>query len=57
MVKHVNYPDQATSLLGRATYSPDYSKGCGLIQIWIPDINANASAANTGFAVRQRFLI
>ena len=31
MVEHVNYPSQATSLLGLATYSPDYSNGCGLI--------------------------
>ena len=57
MVEHVNYPGQATSLLGLATYSPDYSKGCGLIQGWTPDIIANAAAANTGFAIRQRFLI
>ena len=26
MVEHVNYPGQATSFLGLATYSPDYSK-------------------------------
>ena len=57
MVKHVNYPGQATSLLGLASYSPDYSKGCGLIQCWTPDINAIAAVANTGIAVRQRFLI
>ena len=57
MVEHVNYPGQATSLLGLTTYSPDYSKGCGLIQGRTPDINATASAANTGFAIRQRFLI
>ena len=56
MVEHVNYPGQATSLLGLTTYSPDYSKGCGLIQGWTPDIIANAAAANTGLAVRQRFL-
>ena len=47
MVEHINYPGQATSLLGLASYSPDYSKGCGLIQSWTPDINANAAAANT----------
>ena len=56
MVEHVNYPSQATSLLGLASYSPDYSKGCGLIQCWTPDINANAAVANIGFAVHQRFL-
>ena len=49
MVEHVNYPGQATSLLGLATSSPDYSKGCGLIQSGgsTPDINDNAAAANT----------
>ena len=53
MVEHVNYPGQATSLLGLATYSPDYSKVCGLIQGW----TRLDKAANTGFAIRQRFLI
>ena len=57
MVEHANSPGQATSLLGLATYSPDYSRGCGLIQGWTPDINASAAVANTGFAIRQRFLI
>ena len=57
MVEHVNYPGQATPLLGLASYSPDYSKGCELIQGLTPDINANAAVANTGIAARQRFLI
>ena len=39
------------------SYSPDYSKGCGLIQGWTPCINANAAVANTVFAVRQWFRI
>ena len=38
MVEHVNYPGQATSLLGLATYSPDYSKACGFVQGWTTDI-------------------
>ena len=57
MVEHVNYPGQGKSLLGLAIYSPDYSKGCGLAQGWTSNINANATAANTGFAIHQRFLI
>ena len=28
-----------------------------MIQGWTPDINANAAAANTGFEIRQCFLI
>ena len=43
MVGHVNYPGQATSLL--VTYSPAYSKGCGLIQGLTPDINATAAGS------------
>ena len=56
MAEHINYPGQATSLIGLASYSPDYSKGCGWIQDWPSDINANAAIATTGFAVRLRFL-
>ena len=47
MLEHVNSPGQATSFLGLVSYSPDYSKGCGLIKGWTPDINANAAVANT----------
>ena len=36
-VEHVNYPGQATSLLGLASYSTTYSNGCGLEQGWYPD--------------------
>ena len=57
MVEHVNYLGQTISLLDLANYSPDCSKGCGLIQGWTPDFNANAAVANTGFVVRQLFLI
>ena len=57
IVEHVNYPGQVPSILGLATYSPGYSKGCGLAQGWTPDIKVNVAAANTGFAIRPRFLI
>ena len=55
-VEHVNYPGQATSLLGLASYSTTYSKGCGLAQGWYPDANADADLTNTGF-VRHGYLI
>ena len=45
-VEHVNYPGHATSLLGLASYSSPYYKGCGLSHCWFPDINTNASANN-----------
>ena len=47
-VEHVNYPGQATSLLGLASYSSTYYKRCGVAQGWFPDINTNAAANNTG---------
>ena len=48
-VEHVNYFCQATSLLGLASYSSTYYKGCGLTQGWFPNINTNAAVNNTGF--------
>ena len=56
-VEHVNYPGHATSLLGLASYSSKYQKGCGLAQCWFPDINTNAALNNNRFAVHQQFLI
>ena len=56
-VEHVNYPGRATSLLGLASYSPTYYKGCGQEKGWFPDINTNAAANNTGFYTREEYLI
>ena len=57
-VEHVNYPGHATSLLGLAGYSTTYIKGCGLAQGWYPDTSTTGAAiANSGFAVRQGYLI
>ena len=56
-VEHVNYPGQATSLLGLASYSSTFTMGCGLVQGWFPDINTNVAANNTGFYTRQGYLI
>ena len=56
-MEHVNYPGHATSLLGLASYSSTYTKGCGMALGWFPDINTNATAFNVGFYTRQRYLI
>ena len=56
-VEHVNYPGQATSLLGLASYSADYHKGCGMAQGWYPDFNTTAALTNNGFNIRQHGLI
>ena len=49
-VEHVNYPGQATSLLGLASYS----SGCEVTQGWFPDATSVAAANNVGFAARHR---
>ena len=54
-VEHVNYPGQATSLLGLASYSTTFSNRRGLTQGWDPDTNALVN--NTGFNTRQEYLI
>ena len=52
-VGHVNYPDQATSLLGLARYPTTFSNGCVLAQGWYPDASTIAAANNAGFNTRQ----
>ena len=56
-VEHVNYLGQATSLLGLASYSSTYNKGCGMTQGWFPDATSAAVANNVGFTARHRNLI
>ena len=56
-VEHVNSPGHASSLLGLASYSGDFNKDCGLVQGWYPDNGIIADVANTGFSVRQTYLI
>ena len=56
-VKHVNYPGHATSLLGLASNSSEYQKGCGLTQGWYADTSTAATLTNIGFGARQQFLI
>ena len=56
-VGHVNYPGHAISLLGLASYSTPYTKGCGLAQGWYPVTNTTAGNDNVGFTIRLKYLI
>ena len=56
-VEHVNYPGHAISLLGLASYSSEYQKGCGLPQGWYADTSTAAALTNIGFGACQQFLI
>ena len=57
-IESINYPGQATSMLGLLKYSDDFSRSQGLNQCWFKDTDAAASlTANKGFKVRQGYII
>ena len=56
-VEDINDPGQAISLLGLASYSTTYTKGCGLAQGWYPDTKTTTTNDNVGFTIRQKYLI
>ena len=54
----MNYPGQATTMLGLLKYPDDSSKAQGLNQLWYKDTATTAvKADNNGFAVRHAYLI
>ena len=56
-IESLFYPGQGTTMLGLLKYPDDFSKSQGLNQLWYKDTGTTAAAANTGFAVRQSYLI
>lgn len=57
-IESLFYPGQGTTMLGLLKYPDDFSKSQGLNQLWYKDTATAASIAdNTGFAVRQSYLI
>ena len=58
LTKSLNYPGQATTMLGLLEYSDDFSKVQGLNQLWYKDTSTTAvKADNNGFAARHGYLI
>ena len=54
----IYHPGQATTMLGLLKYPNDFALAQGLNQLWCKDTGATAAlAANTGFAIRQSYLI
>ena len=54
----INYPGQATTMLGLLKYPGDFSKAQGLNQLWYKDTATTAvKADNNGFAARHAYLI
>lgn len=56
-VESLFHPGQATTMLGMLKYPNDFAKSQGLNQLWIKDTASTPIASNTGFAVRQAYLI
>ena len=57
-IESINYPGQATSMLGLLKYSDDFSRSQGLNQCWFKDSGTAASlTANKGFKIRQAYII
>ena len=58
LIESLNYPGQATTMLGLLKKPDDFSKTQGLIQLWYKDTAATAAKAdNNGFAARHEYLI
>ena len=58
LIKSLNYPGQATTMLGLLKYPDDFSKAQVLNQLWYKDTSTTAAKAdNNGFAARHAYLI
>ena len=58
LIESLNYPGQATTMLGLLKYPDDFSKAQGLNQLWYKDTaTTGAKADNNGFAARYEYLI
>ena len=58
LIESLNYPGQATTMLGLLKYSDDFSKAQSLNQLWYKDTATTAvKVDNNGFAVRHAYLI
>ena len=57
LIESINYPAQATTMLGLLKYPDDFSKAQGHNQLWYNGTATTAvKADNNGFAARYAFL-
>ena len=56
-IETINYPGQATTMLGLLKYPDDFAKSKGLNQLWYKDTAAVADGNNAGFVVRRDYII
>ena len=58
LIESLNYPCQATTMLGLLKYPDDFSRAQGLNQLWYKDTATTAAKTyNNGFAARHAYLI
>ena len=59
VIEQVQYPGQATTMLGLLKYPDDFSKSHGIKQLWYKDTGPTAVLAdeNAGFKIRQAYII
>ena len=58
LIESLNYPGQATTMLGLLIYPNDFSNAQGLNQLWYKNTATTAAKAdNNGFAARHAYLI
>ena len=57
VIESLQYPGQATTMLGLLKYPDDFSKSKGLNQLWYKDTTENANNNNTGFTIRRSYII
>ena len=57
LIESLNYPSQASTMLGLLKYPDEFSKAQGLNQLWYKDTSTTADKAdNNGFAARHAYL-
>ena len=57
VTEKLNFPGQATTMLGLLKYPDDFSKSKGLNQLWYKDTTVNANNNNAGFSIRRSYII
>ena len=58
MIESLNYPGQATTMLGLLKYPDDFPRAQGVNQLWYKDTATTAAKANNNeFAARHAYLI
>ena len=57
VIESLQYPGQATTMLGLLKYPDDFSKSKGLNKLWYKDTTENANNNNAGFSIRRSYII